>query len=103
MCFQVLTFLATWQLFIACTKFIVNSKDGGVVVGRSMDFPIDFRSNIVSLPKGEKKTAEPFPLCNTNLSWISKYHVVIADAYDKAEPTDGMNNVGLSVGNLELN
>ena len=36
----------------ACTEFRVSSKDGSVIIGRSMEFNLDLNSDLVVEPAG---------------------------------------------------
>ena len=35
-----------------CTTFPVKAKDGSVIVGRTMEFGLDLKSNIIVVPRG---------------------------------------------------
>lgn len=43
------------SLGFACTDFQIKAKDGTVVIGRSMEFPIDLKSEICVVPRGNGK------------------------------------------------
>ena len=42
------------NLSFACTDFQIKAKDNTVVIGRSMEFPVDLHSNVVIVPRGEQ-------------------------------------------------
>ncbi|MCD4784911.1 MAG: choloylglycine hydrolase family protein [Candidatus Eremiobacteraeota bacterium] len=84
----------------ACSSFRLSAKDGSVVFGRSMEFPIDIESSIWIVPRGTK-----YSITNNDgvagLSWTSKYGVLGIDGYKvKNSFVDGFNEKGLSVSGL---
>lgn len=87
----------------SCTNFQVKAKDGSVVIGRTMEFPIDLKSNIWLVPKGEEFTS----ISNKKvkgLSWKTKYAFLAMDGFNiPGSFVDGMNEKGLSVGGLVFN
>ncbi len=69
----------------ACSDFQLKAKDGTIVVGRTMEFPVDLKSRVQAVPR------------STN----NKYGYLGIDAAGKADLiNDGMNEKGLSVGGL---
>ncbi|MEI6079528.1 MAG: choloylglycine hydrolase family protein [bacterium] len=69
----------------ACSDFQVKAKDGTIVTGRSMEFPIDLKSRIWVIPRSAN----------------NKYGYLGVDGVGRADLTsDGMNEKGLSVGAL---
>ena len=77
----------------ACTRVLDVAKDGTVIVGRSMDWGEDLRSNMWALPRGMKRDGRGGP--NT-ISWVSKYGSLIVTGYDIGT-SEGMNEAGLVV------
>lgn len=71
----------------ACTDFRLKSKDGAVVVGRSLEFGLELRSRI-KIYRPEKSDAG------------ARYAFIGVDALGLPFITDGMNEKGLSAGFL---
>ncbi|OGC03847.1 hypothetical protein A2276_08355 [candidate division WOR-1 bacterium RIFOXYA12_FULL_43_27] len=69
-----------------CTDFQIKAKDDSVVIGRSMEFPADLKSNVVVVPRGIQN---------------SKYAFIAIDALEiKNCYVDGFNEKGLSFDGL---
>lgn len=84
-----------------CTSFKVQAKDKGVVVGRTMEFAIDLKSQPTVFPRNYKYQAVG-PNGTAGLSWEGKYGIVGMDSYDQDGLSDGVNEVGLYCGALYL-
>lgn len=82
----------------ACTRVLYVAKDGTVMVGRSMDWGEDLKSNMWVLPRGMKRDGRGG--ANT-VSWVSKYGSVIVTGYDIGT-SEGMNEAGLVTNLLAL-
>jgi choloylglycine hydrolase len=82
----------------ACTRALYMSKDGTVIVGRSMDWGEDMASNMWVLPRGMQRDGRGG---KNTISWVSKYGSLITSAYDIGT-ADGMNEKGLVVNELAL-
>lgn len=82
----------------ACTRALYVSKDGTVIVGRSMDWGEDMHSNMWVLPRGMQRDGRGG---KNTISWVSKYGSLITSAYDIGT-ADGMNERGLVVNELAL-
>ncbi|MGL6224305.1 MAG: linear amide C-N hydrolase [Steroidobacteraceae bacterium] len=82
----------------ACTRALYVSKDGTVIVGRSMDWGEDMHSNMWVLPRGMQRDGRGG---KNTISWVSKYGSLITSAYDIGT-ADGMNEKGLVVNELAL-
>src|SRR5512139_1209818 len=82
----------------ACTRALYVSKDGTVIVGRSMDWGEDMMSNMWVLPRGMKRDGRGG---KNTISWVSKYGSLVTTAYDIGT-ADGMNEKGLVVNELAL-
>lgn len=95
------TLLAFVSASNACTEIMLKAKDGAVMVGRSMEFGIDMRSNIMTSPRG-KTFVSPTPDGKTGLRWTAKYGYLFMDFFGSGHPADGMNEKGLSFGFLYL-
>jgi len=93
----VVFFLAlTAKISFACTDFQVKAEDGTVVIGRSMEFPVDLHSNVVIVPRGEKFTSVDDKGIK-GISWTNKYGFLGVDAYNlKNCYVEGFNEKGLS-------
>jgi len=92
----VIFLVLTVNLSFACTDFQVKAEDGTVVIGRSMEFPVDLHSNVIIVPRGEK-----FISINDKgiegIFWTNKYGFLGVDAYNlKNCYVDGFNEKGLS-------
>ena len=90
----------TVNLSFACTDFQVKAEDGAVVIGRSMEFPVDLHSNVIIVPRGEK-----FISINDKgvrgIAWTNKYGFLGIDAYNlKNCYVEGFNEKGLAFGAL---
>jgi len=73
-----------------CTRAMWRTAGGEVLVGRTMDWEYDMRTNIWALPAGIKRDG----LVPGGLSWMARFGSVVATAYDIAA-SDGMNDSGL--------
>ena len=82
----------------ACTRALYIAKDGTVIVGRSMDWGEDMKSNMWVLPRGMKRDGRGG---KNTISWESKYGSLIVSAYDIGT-AEGMNEKGLVVNELAL-
>jgi len=86
-----------------CAEFFLRSKDQGVTTGRSMEFAIDLKSEIMTQPKGTFNQGYYPPGHQADvLSWISKYDIVCAAGNGIDMCSDGMNSEGLSFSALLL-
>jgi choloylglycine hydrolase len=85
----------------ACTDFMVKAADGTAVVGRSMEWGLDLKSNIWSTPRGETRSSTS-PDGKTGVHWTSKYGYLSLDCNNMPLAIDGMNEKGLSMGLLWL-
>lgn len=81
----------------ACTDFLIVSENKkNVVVGRSMEFGINLKSDIGVFPRHEKNIST---LANNKkgFSWINKYAFIGVTSFGTDMISDGMNEKGLSV------
>ena len=84
----------------ACTSFQIKADDGTVVIGRSNEFAIDTKSQIVYEPAGRKFTSKT-PDGGKGKSWTSKYAFLGVNGLGLVESFgDGMNEAGLSMEGL---
>ncbi|XP_029192333.2 conjugated bile acid hydrolase-like [Acropora millepora] len=86
----------------ACTEFRVSSKDGSVIIGRSMEFNLDLKSDLVVEPAGFIHQAVPKLGCpvSSRMTWNNSYRIAYLDVLDLPFASDGLNEAGLSVGSL---
>ncbi len=84
-----------------CTNFRLKAKDNSVVVGRTMEFGIDLQSKITVFPRAFKFQGTG-PNNKPGLSWQGKYGFVGMDVIGMPVVSDGLNEVGLYVGDLYL-
>lgn len=94
-----LTLFFSVKLF-ACTDFLIN-QNGNVVDGRSMEFAEDMKSELVIHARAEKNTSQA-PGNKVGLTWSNKYGYAGLNAFNMNIVTDGMNEEGLSIGDLWL-
>ncbi|MCL5261474.1 MAG: choloylglycine hydrolase family protein [Gammaproteobacteria bacterium] len=86
----------------ACTSFILKAKDGSPIYGRSMEWGLsDFKSNLVVVPRNYSNAAILIG-GKKGMRWKSKYGFVGINAFNLPFYMDGMNETGLTVGNLFL-
>lgn len=84
------------RLSFACTDFQVRAQDGTVVIGRSMEFPIDLHSNVVIVPRGEQFTSINDKGVQ-GVTWTNKYGFLGIDAYNlKNCYVEAFNEKGLA-------
>lgn len=85
---------------LPCTNFILKAKDGTVVNGRSMEFPVDLKSEIVIVPAGvyaENKDADGAQ----GITFTTRYGFLGINAFGMKDVfVDGFNEKGLSLSAL---
>ena len=91
----IFTFLCA-SAVLACSDFQVRAKDDTIVIGRSMEFPVDLHSRLVVVPRGQK-----FVSVNDKgeqgISWINPYGFLGVDAFRvKNVYLEGLNEKGLA-------
>jgi len=82
----------------SCTGVTLQSKDGSIVYGRTLEFAQDLDSDLIIVPRGYRYTGST-PSGKRGLIWKAKYAFVAMNASIK--PTiaaDGLNEKGLAVG-----
>ncbi len=85
----------------ACTDFRLNAKDGAVVVGRTMEWGVDLKSEITKHPRGETVESQA-PGGKPGLKWTSKYGYLGLNSQGMDLSLDGMNEKGFTIGLLWL-
>jgi choloylglycine hydrolase len=81
----------------ACTGITIRPKDGSIIFGRTLEFAMDLKSNIIVVPRdkdyvGTTSSGQP------GLQWKTKYGIVGISAFDMPITLDGLNEQGLEVG-----
>ena len=84
----------------ACTEFRVTSKDDSVIIGRSQEYAIDLKSDLVVEPAGFLHDAKFKNRCLRGMTWNNRYRIAYLNALDLPVASDGLNEAGLSVGAL---
>lgn len=85
----------------ACTDFRINAKDGTILITRSLEYALDFKSNLRTSPRGRVFNMLA-PDGTPGMNWKTKYGYVYLDAMNIDIVTDGMNEKGLSFEALYL-
>jgi choloylglycine hydrolase len=84
----------------SCTVFRLKASDGSIVVGRSMEFAVDLKYDVIVVPRN-KAYISPAPDGKEGLSWKTSYgYVGIGSLGMDYGLSDGMNEKGLAVGLL---
>ena len=85
---------------LACTDLVVKAKDNTVINGRSMEFPIDLKSDVVIFPRGIQNIFTDSKGVK-GAEWTSKYGFLGISAFGiKNCLVEGFNEKGLTVGGL---
>ena len=85
----------------ACTTFRIRSKDGAILIGRSMELGMPLDSAVMIVPRGFGLAATR-PDQKPGTTWVSKYGFAGMNTLGVDISTDGMNEAGLSVGALYI-
>jgi choloylglycine hydrolase len=81
----------------ACTGIRIKPRDGSVIYARTLEFAIDFSSNLIVVPR-RMDLAGTAPGNKPGLRWQTKYAAVGANAFDMPIIADGLSEKGLAVG-----
>jgi choloylglycine hydrolase len=81
----------------ACTGLRLTAKDGGPVIGRTMEFGFDVKSDAVVVPAGTEMFSS-LPDKTKGIHYKSKYGIVGANVLGMNVVVDGVNEKGLYVG-----
>ncbi len=84
-----------------CTDFVLKTEDGSMINGRSMEFGTPLNSTLVFCPKNIEVRTSVFDN-QRGLSWTSKYAYIGVGAFLPDIICDGVNEQGLSFGELWL-
>jgi len=85
----------------ACTALHLKAKDGGIVVGRTMEFGLDVKPDAVIVPAGTELVSS-LPKEAKGMTYKTKYGIVGLNFMGKHMVVDGMNEKGVYVGALYL-
>ena len=84
----------------ACTSMVLNGTDSGRVYGRTLEFGVPLKSEMMKVPRGYAFQGIGIDgVAGSGKNWVSKYSVVGANGMGQDVYADGMNEVGL-VGGL---
>lgn len=81
----------------ACTGITLKPRDGSRIFGRTLEFAMDMKSNLIVVPRGLEFTGST-PLGKPGKRWTSKYGVAGMNAFGMTATLDGLNERGLAVG-----
>jgi choloylglycine hydrolase len=84
----------------ACTSIRIKTEDGLVFYARTMEGAVDYQSKVTVIPKGTIYHGTLPDNTPKGLTWTVKYGLVGMNAFGSPLMTDGMNEMGLAVGNL---
>jgi len=86
----------------ACTSFIIKTKDGSPVYGRTLEWgAFDTKSDLVLVPRKITFTSE-LGGGKQGMTWKNKYGYIAINALKLPYYLDGMNETGLIIGALYL-
>jgi choloylglycine hydrolase len=85
----------------SCTSFRIESEDGAILIGRSMEFGMQLNSTVMLVPRGFRFVSRG-PGGKEGLSWRGKYGFVAMNGKGMDIATDGLNEAGLSMHMLLL-
>ena len=86
----------------ACTSFILKTKDGSPVYGRTCEWgAFDAKSNLVMVPRNLTFISK-LDGGKQGMTWKNKYGYVAINALNLPFYLDGMNETGLVIGGLYL-
>ena len=87
----------------ACTSFALKGSDGGYVYGRTMEFGMPLKSELITIPKNYAlKGIGIDGQYGSGRGWSTKYAVAGMNPLGLPELVDGMNEKGLMGGVLNL-
>lgn len=96
---SVLVSIATTE---ACTSFIIKTKDGSPVYGRTCEWGVfDAKSDLVMTPRNLSFTSKLSGV-KQGMAWKNKYGFVAINGLNQPFYLDGMNETGLTIGGLYL-
>ena len=92
--------LGLMQAADACTSIRIKTADGLVFYARTMEGGVDFQSKLTVIPKGVAFQGTLPDNTPKGLKWTGKYGLVGMNAFGQPLLSDGINEMGLAVGNL---
>lgn len=84
----------------ACTSIRIKTEDGLVFYARTMEGGVDFQSQVTIIPKGTAFQGTLPDNTSKGMKWTAKYGLVGMNAFGQPLLSDGINEMGLAVGNL---
>lgn len=94
-------FLALSAAVYPCTDFILMTKEGGIINGRSLDFALDLQASLKFNGRNQRVTSGA-PANSKGMQWTSKYGFISINPFNSDVVLDGLNEAGLSFGALWL-
>lgn len=91
------TVLAITPAAEACTGLRLIAKNDDVIVGRTMEFGFDVRSNVLVIPKKTNLTTTINDEGKVGFTYQTKHDIVGANVLDYDIIVDGINDAGLYV------
>lgn len=85
----------------ACMAFRINTTEGDIIIGRSMEFVIDMKNNITLVPIGYRYVGTA-PEGKEGLHWETKHGILGVSSFGQPHFCEGMNDGGLAVSALWL-
>lgn len=82
----------------SCSRLMYTTSEGNIVIGRSMDWMEDIKTDLWAFPAGMSRMSSDD---TSGTKWTSKYGSVIASGYNLGS-TDGINTEGLNANLLYL-
>lgn len=90
--------VALWSSLIwSCSGIRLITKDAAVIYARTMEFPHDFHSEIIAIPR-QTSFVGTLPNNHEGLRWKNKYGILGANGFGINHIIDGFNEKGLEVG-----
>ena len=87
----------------ACTSFMLKGSDGGYVYGRTLEFGMPLKSELITIPKNYAlKGIGTDGQYGSGRGWSTKYAAAGMNPLGLPELVDGMNEKGLMGGVLNL-
>lgn len=88
---------------MACTSFNLKARNGDVVYGRTLEFALPLKSDLIVIPRNlEIKGRGPDGNPGTGLLYKTKYGATGANGLGLPDLVDGINEKGLAAGMLNF-
>jgi choloylglycine hydrolase len=81
----------------ACTGICIKTKDGAVIIARTLEFVFDLQSNVIVVPRNMEFVGTA-PGNKPGLAWKTKYGIAGTNAFDSPAIVEGLNEKGLTAG-----